>query len=134
MTCERIILNSRVKSAFDIWRADLEVNRIMENAFNKILEINHKHVNARVSSAVSLLSTIFNKQIKSSFSEIYLYEAQIPMVEHRSPTPKFEQSNLINLEEYSSSLHDSTLFLNKLHTKHKMVRGRRQNKSMDRFM
>lgn len=80
---DRIQTDFTLRKSFEIWKADLEVNRIMENAFNKVLEINHKHVSARVTSAVNLLNNVFSKQTRSCFSELYLYQS-IPNTSQKS--------------------------------------------------
>lgn len=57
---------------FGVWKADCEVNRIMENAFNKVLEMNHRHVKARISSGSNLLASVLienNRRITHSVFE-----------------------------------------------------------------
>ena len=132
----KIIEKNILKNSFETWKADCEVNKIMENAFNKVLEINHKHVNARVTSAVGLLTNIFSKPVRNSFSELYLFGGEMITSVNRSPTPKFTHSPIMNVDENSSaSLHDSTLFLTRLQSKNSTFKAkRRNNKSMDRLM
>ena len=127
--CSRIIKGNKVRTAFDTWRADYEVNRVMENAFNKVLEMNHKHVSVRISSGVSLLGSIVTRHTREAFNDMYLCEKPEVFTRNQSPTPKFNYfQNMIQSEEYSSSLHDSTLFLSSFHNRRK---SRKNNKSMD---
>jgi hypothetical protein len=128
---QRLILGNKIKCAFDAWKSDFEVNRIMENAFNKVLEMNHKHISARVASGVSLLNNVFNRQVKYAFEDLCLVDDPLICSRSRSPTPKFKQ-NMLHREEYSSSLHDSTIYLSRLSNRHNHRRN--GNKSMDRTM
>lgn len=128
---QRLIIRSKIKSAFDAWKSDFEVNRIMENAFNKVLEMNHKHISARVSSGVNLLDNILNKKMRSVFEDLYVFDTSSLFSGNRSPTPKFTQSKKLHLDEFSSSLHDSSIFLSRLQTRQT---NRRKGKSMDKAM
>ena len=56
----------RMKNAFEIWKADSMCMKIAENAFNKVLQLNHKHASARFDTAFYLMSRFrkkFNKRM-----------------------------------------------------------------------
>lgn len=118
--CSKVISNHSVRAAFETWKSDYEVHRIMENAFNKVLEMNHKHVCVRVSSGVGLLNNIVRRRLEKPFEDLGASYTPSSGTGIRSPTPKFSHSqNILCNDEYSSSLHDSTLFLNKFQAKGK---------------
>ena len=51
----------RAKNYFDHWKAHAVCLKIAESAFNKVLELNHKHALARFHSATFLLSSFARK-------------------------------------------------------------------------
>jgi len=53
---------SQLKQALSDWRSFLLSSQIAEGAFNKILELNHRHCKARFSTAVRLLEKIARRQ------------------------------------------------------------------------
>ena len=107
----------------------------MENAFNKVLEMNNRHISVRVTSGVNLLSNIFSKPVEKAFSDLYFSNPQAEISGIRSPTPKFSHTGILHMEDYSSSLHDSTIFLSNMSHKSKIARSKRRvNKSADRIM
>ena len=139
---------------FEIWKSECETNRIMENAFNKVLEMNHKHVSVRLSAAINLISRVIishNKKmtygvflelcsinnsynsVKSSQGDWYLDKKYLPLHDgKRSPIPKFSHSNNIFDTHISSSLKDSTIFLTRVQKKYKTgLKKRGMNKSVD---
>ena len=91
-----------MKSAFEAWRSDFQLKRVteffltkpildqnnnvlldfpteqanMENAFDRVVESNYKHINARVKSAVNLLNSVFKRQVRATFGEIYLTQGR----------------------------------------------------------
>lgn len=126
----------------------------MENAFNKVLEMNHKHVSVRFNSAVNLLSNVFIKSnsrathsvfyemldinsyyesVRSSSRDMFMNDKMMYFDRNRSPTPKFTHSQNIN-KHISPSLQDSTIFLTRVQEKYRSSKSkrRRQNKSVDR--
>ena len=57
------------KEAFNKWRFSQSVGKIAEKAFNKILELNHRHSNQRFESACFLLTKSVGKIIKKDAIE-----------------------------------------------------------------
>ena len=49
------------------WKTFRNNALIAEGAFNKLLEINHRHSNARFTSAANLLQTIFKRHAARTF-------------------------------------------------------------------
>ena len=131
------------------------MNRIMENAFNKVLEMNHKHVSVRLSAAMNSLSRVIishNKKmtygvflelcsinssynsVKSSQGDWYLDKKYLPLYDgNRSPTPKFSHNSKNIFDSHiSSSLKDSTIFLTRVQEKYRTgSKKRRMNKSVE---
>lgn len=117
--CNKLINHSRMRRAFDNWRSDYEVHQIMENAFNKVLEMNHKHVVARVESGLSMISSVYTSRKRKWFKHLKINEKPIYFADrNKSPTPKFSFSDKYNYnDEYSSSLHDSSIIMSKFKDK-----------------
>jgi len=53
---EKVQKRKNMKEMFNRWRFNQSVGKIAETAFNKILELNHRHSNQRFSSACFLLT------------------------------------------------------------------------------
>jgi len=47
--------NKKLKESFTKWKFQLKVSKVAESAFNKILELNHRHSEKRFHSACYLL-------------------------------------------------------------------------------
>lgn len=61
----------RLIHAFSEWRSYILHSQVAETAFNKILEINHKHSAVRFHSATRILSRLFNsKNLKHSVHKL----------------------------------------------------------------
>ena len=48
----------KLKQAFLKWQYNVSIRKIAETAFNRVLEINHRHSRARFKTAVHLLKSI----------------------------------------------------------------------------
>ena len=66
---EKIQKRTMAKEAFNKWRFSQSVGKIAEKAFNKILELNHRHSNQRFESACFLLTKSVGKIIKKDAVE-----------------------------------------------------------------
>jgi len=51
----------KLKQAFLKWQYNVSIRKIAETAFNRVLEINHRHSRARFKTAVYLLKTILEE-------------------------------------------------------------------------
>ena len=52
------ILRQKVKEAFLKWQYNVSVRKIAETAFNRVLELNHRHSKARIRTGVYLLQNV----------------------------------------------------------------------------
>lgn len=52
------IQRQKVKEAFLKWQYNVSVRKIAETAFNRVLELNHRHSKARIRTGVYLLQNI----------------------------------------------------------------------------
>lgn len=66
---ERIQKRTMIKESFNKWRYSQSVGKIAEKAFNKILELNHRHSSQRFESACFLLTKSAGKIIKKEAME-----------------------------------------------------------------
>jgi hypothetical protein len=65
------ILRHRVKEAFLKWQYNISVRKVVETAFNRVLELNHRHSKARMKTGVYLLNNIVESHtMQSSFNQI----------------------------------------------------------------
>lgn len=145
ITSDRIIDEGVLWRYFELWKSDTEMNRLMENAFNKVLEMRHDNINDKLVSGTNLLNYVLKHHIKNAFNDIKWYDQTNIIDNNRSPTPKFNHTNLLSNEDYletnmmmndqsmySSSLHDSTLFLSRCQEKYKRTKEvGKKNKSQD---
>ena len=81
---EKLQKRTQQKEAFNKWRFSQSVSRIAEKAFNKILELNHRHSNQRFESACFLLTKSVGKIIKKdAFGHISQYATMTQLRHHR---------------------------------------------------
>eukprot|EP00354_Favella_ehrenbergii_P001330 CAMPEP_0170451388 /NCGR_PEP_ID=MMETSP0123-20130129/649_1 /TAXON_ID=182087 /ORGANISM="Favella ehrenbergii, Strain Fehren 1" /LENGTH=76 /DNA_ID=CAMNT_0010713069 /DNA_START=967 /DNA_END=1197 /DNA_ORIENTATION=- len=66
---ERIRRRGDLQGALQRWRNNQSVSKIAEKAFNKILELNHKHSRQRFESACFLMTKSVGKLIKKDAME-----------------------------------------------------------------
>ena len=78
-----------LKRAFSEWKSFQKSTVIAESAFNKLLEINHKHSKARFETAVHIMSRVAKKSYMRDFITSLL---QLPMYNDHSGRYKNERS------------------------------------------
>ena len=91
----------------------------METAFNKVLEMNHRHVSTRIESGLKILSSVCTSRQRKWFKHMKINEKPIYFVDrNKSPTPKFNYTEKYNYnDDYSSSLHDSSIIMSRFKDK-----------------
>ena len=81
---ERISKRWQRQDAFNKWRYGQSVRKIAEKAFNKILELNHRHSNQRFDSACFLLTKSLGKIVKKdAIDRIGQYATMNQLRHHR---------------------------------------------------
>lgn len=79
---ERIQRRTQAQEAFNKWRFSHSVGKIAEKAFNKILELNHRHSSQRFDSACFLLTKSVGKIIKKDAIERISQYATMSQLRH----------------------------------------------------
>ena len=93
-----------LKQAMNEWKAFLNANQIAEGAFNKLLEINHRHSFARFSGASNLLELLLKRHhARTLFAALKLTSARksSKRASTNSPTSSTQRVNrggTINLQ------------------------------------
>lgn len=66
-----ILKKNQMKQAYSEWKSFVTHTQVAETAFNKILEINHKHSTVRYMSAARILTRVFkNKSLKETVHKL----------------------------------------------------------------
>ena len=89
---ERVSRRTKLKSALKTWKYNQSVQKIAEKAFNKILELNHRHSQQRFGAACFLLEKSIGKTIKRDAFIMVQKFAMLSQLKHHRTKSGFGMS------------------------------------------